>query len=156
MWSVEQARDDDAASALAVTQRAFARYRDKYAVPPDPLRETIDDVLADIRRGDVWVARDGERVVGVVRARELEGAREVYEIYGLAVDPDYSQLDVGRSLVRVVEERLRGRGARAIQLRTGLRDAPAIEFWYRLDYRPFRLELDPEHGYDRVWFEKAL
>lgn len=155
MWSVEQAGEEDAGSVLAVTQRAFARYRDKYAVPPDPLRETIEHVRADIRRGDVWVARDGDRVVGAVRVRELE-LEGAHEIYGLAVDPDYSHLDVGRSLVRMVEERLRGRGTRAIQLATGLRDAPAIEFWYRLGYRPFRLEPDPQHGYDRVWFEKSL
>jgi len=153
MWSVEEARAGDADGVLAVTRRAFSLYRDKYAVPPDPLRETIDEVRADIDRGDVWVARDGERVVGAVRVREREGA---HEIYGLAVDPDYSRLDVGESLVRAAEERLRQRGARRIQLCTGLRDAPAIEFWYRFGYRPFRLEPDPQHGYDRVWFEKSL
>lgn len=153
MWSVEQAREGDAEGVLAVTRRAFEQYRDKYPVPPDPLRETLEQVRADIGRGDVWVARDGDRLIGAVRARALAGA---HEIYGLAVDPDYSQLAVGTSLVRTVEARLRDRGARTVHLRTGLRDAPAIEFWYRLGYRPFRLEPDPDHGYDRVWFEKSL
>ena len=156
MWSVEPAVPADAEGVLAVTRKAFEPYRAKYPVPPDPLREDLEGIRQDIARERVWVARSGGRVIGAVRARPMAGRDATYELYGLAVDPEYSQLDVGKSLVWAVEDRLRQQGVRAVHLQTGLRDAPAIEFWYRLGYRPFRLDPDPDPagGYDRVWFAK--
>ncbi|EKP94016.1 GNAT family N-acetyltransferase [Thermaerobacter subterraneus] len=158
MWSVEPAAPADAVQVLEVTRRAFRRYEGKYPVAPEPLQDDLARVQDDIGRGRVWVARNGGRVIGVVRARPLAGRQEAWEIYGLAVDPEYSQLDVGTSLVRAVEDRLRPQGVRALHLQTGLRDAPAIEFWYRVGYRPYRLDADPDPagGYDRVWFAKEF
>ena len=156
VWSVEPATPADADQVWAVTQRAFRRYEAKYPVAPDPLKETPEQVRDDIARGRVWVARSGQRVIGAVRARPLGGRSDAYEVYDLAVDPEFSQLDVGTSLVRALEDRLRRQGVRAVHLQTGLRDAPAIEFWYRVGYRPYRLDPDPDPagGYDRVWFAK--
>lgn len=153
---MEPAAPADAGEVLAVTQRAFRPYQAKYPVAPEPLQDTLERVREDIDRGRVWVARSGSRVIGAVRVRPLGDRNGAWEIYGLAVDPEFSQLDVGTSLVRAVEDRLRRQGARALHLQTGLRDAPAIEFWYRVGYRPYRLEPDPDPagGYDRVWFSK--
>ncbi|GAB6875962.1 GNAT family N-acetyltransferase [Thermaerobacter litoralis] len=158
MWSVEPAAPADAADILTVTRKAFRQYEGKYPVAPEPLQDDLGRVQDDIARGRVWVARHGGRVIGAVRARPLGGREEAWEIYGLAVDPEFSQLDVGTSLVRAVEDRLRGQGVRALHLQTGLRDAPAIEFWYRAGYRPYRLDPDPDPagGYDRVWFAKSF
>ncbi|MDI3317306.1 MAG: GNAT family N-acetyltransferase [Bacillota bacterium] len=153
MWTVEYATTDDVPSILNVQRSAFSENQRRYRFPLPQLRETEEDLLRDLREAVVLVARQADEVIGAVRGR-LDG--EVCEVYDLAVDPAYSHLAVGRSLMSRVEAEALGRGATRVVLRTGLRDAPAIDFYLKLGYRPTTVLRDDLTEYDQVEFVKVL
>ncbi|MDI3299057.1 MAG: GNAT family N-acetyltransferase [Bacillota bacterium] len=153
MWTVEYAATDDVASILNVQRSAFEENQRRYRFPLPQLRETDEDVLRDLRDAIVLVARQGEEVIGAVRGR-MDG--EVCEVYDLAVDPAYAHLAVGRSLMSRIEAEALSRGATRVTLRTGLRDAPAIDFYLKLGYRPTSILRDDLTEYDQVEFVKEL
>jgi ribosomal protein S18 acetylase RimI-like enzyme len=153
LWTVEYATHDDVASILSVQRSAFEENQRRYRFPLPQLRETEEDVARDLREAVVLVARQGEEVIGAVRGR-IDG--EACEVYDLAVDPAYAHLAVGRSLMSRIEAEALGRGATRVRLRTGLRDAPAIDFYLKLGYRPTSVVRDDLTEYDQVEFVKEL
>lgn len=153
MWSVEVAGSDDAAAILEVQKAAFSRNQAKYSATLPAMAETVDELLADMKGVLVLVARQSDDIVGSARCRM--GGTE-WEVYKLAVHPGFAHLDVGRSLMGAIEDRAREAGAETIFLETGLRDAPAIEFYLNLGYRPFALAPDDETHIDMVQFRKHL
>jgi ribosomal protein S18 acetylase RimI-like enzyme len=155
MWSITPAAADDAASILAVQQAAFAQNQRRYTATLPQLRETVDDVSAAIAEGGSFVARQRDEVIGAVRVHVHPGSGEA-EVSHLAVRPAYAHLAVGRSLMAAAEEAAQAAGARAVVLRTGLRDAAAIEFYLKQGYRPEALLPDPATEIDLVRFRRAL
>ncbi|MEX2356340.1 MAG: GNAT family N-acetyltransferase [Thermaerobacterales bacterium] len=154
MWSVEKAVPADASEILLVQKEAFRPNQAKYSVPLPPMQETLKELQDDMEQAEVLVARESDRVIGAVRFRRRGDA---FEVYRLAVNPAYSHLDVGQSLMQAVENRVRQSGeSQSVILETGLRDAPAIEFYLKMDYRPSELAIDQQTGLDVVRFTKSL
>ncbi|MBT9258328.1 MAG: GNAT family N-acetyltransferase [Clostridiales bacterium] len=153
MWTVERARPEQAEEILVVQAEAFRENQKKYRVPLPELTETVEDVKAVIADGHVLVAKQGDEIIGAVRVF-VEGDRAT--VSHLAVLPAYGHLAVGRSLMAAAEKEARAKGAREVVLETGLRDAPAIEFYIKLGYRPIELIPDDETELDQVRFRRPL
>lgn len=153
MWTVEPARLDQAEAVLNVQREAFRENQKNYRIVLPPLAETVDDVRRAIEAGKVLVAQQGDEVIGAVRV-SVDG--ETASVSHLSVLPAYAHLAVGRSLMMAAEKMAKAAGADQIVLETGLRDAPAIDFYLKLGYRPIELLPDDETEFDQVRFRKPL
>jgi GNAT superfamily N-acetyltransferase len=97
----------------------------------------VAELRAPYDAGRIWVAQDGDVVVGYVMAEVLDGNAHVAQV---SVDPAWSRRGTGRRLVAVVEDWGRAAGLPATTLTT-FRDVPFNGPYYaRLGYR----ELAPE------------
>ena len=113
-----RAKDSDAPEVLAITKRAFDLYakeiRKRESVAA--LYETLDDVLSDIHRKNVYVARIDGEMVGSVRFELLtEG---IAYLSRFSIDPEAQNLGLGGLLLEKVRIECLSMGVRAITLHT--------------------------------------
>jgi GNAT superfamily N-acetyltransferase len=97
----------------------------------------VRSVLADSTQR-VWVAEDaGRRAIGFLAAR-LHRARELGEIYMIAVDPAAQGHGIGTALTGVATEWLRRSGMRVAMIETGgdPGHAPARRLYEKSGYTP--------------------
>ena len=140
-------------AAFAPYVRALGR-----ELPPDGsarLAEERERVAAELERGDVYVALDGEQMVGAVRTKPQENDLYIQQI---AVDPSRQGTGVGSWILARIEEVARSRGLGGLSLET----AEMAEANIRL-YRRHGFEIvgrgPPDHGLDphtRVHMVKSL
>jgi ribosomal protein S18 acetylase RimI-like enzyme len=106
--------------------------------------ERWQQFVAELERGDVYVALDGERIVGAVRTELRENGLYIQQI---AVDPSRQGTGVGSWLLVRIDELARSRGLGGLSLET----AEMAEANIRL-YRRHGFEIvsrgPPEHGLD--------
>lgn len=142
---VRRARPDEHGPIGDLTVRAYATFTLGAA---DPYIERLRDAASRAVGAELWVAVDGERLLGNVTycppgspwreiSREDEG-----EFRMLAVDPAARGAGAGTALASLCEERARTHGAlgMAISSLTEMTDAHRI--YTRLDY-----ERDPERDW---------
>ena len=100
--------------------------------------------VAELERGDVYVALDGEQIVGAVRTKPQGNALYIDQI---AVDPSRQGTGVGSWLLTRIDEVARSRGLGGLSLET----AEMAEANIRL-YRRHGFEIvgrgPPDHGLD--------
>lgn len=147
------ARPSEAADADRVLRAAFTPYLAKLGreMPPDYYKW----LPASIERGDVFVAAEDGRVVGVAATERRES--ELF-LDRLAVDPSNQGTGLGRWLLRRLDEVARERGDCTVSLIT----AEMMDHLIRL-YRSHGFEIihrgPPDHGKDahiRVHMVKRL
>ncbi len=133
----------------------------------DDSRDLLDAYIDD---GDVFVARDGDAVVGHLQLVATDDA-VVVEIKNLAVAESQQGTGIGRALVEHALAHARTEGATRALVATGAADVGNLRFYQRLGFRMLSIERDvftPEHGYpeglqvdgipllDQVWFDRKL
>ncbi|MCW5735320.1 MAG: GNAT family N-acetyltransferase [Enhydrobacter sp.] len=117
--------------------------------------EQRERLAAEVARGDVYLALDGERVVGAVRTNR-EG-KELY-IDQIAVDPAKQGTGVGSWLLERIAEVARGRGLGGLSLMTAEMAAANIRLYQRHGFKivsrgPIDDGLDP---HIRVYMVKSF
>ena len=76
------------------------------------------EALAERGQTHLWVAQDGETVVGFVGVR-IHPEDNMGEIYILAVDPDHQRRGVGTALMNVAFDWIRDSGMAMVMVETG-------------------------------------
>ena len=112
-------------------------------------------VEAELERGDVYVALDTDRIVGVVRTERQKD--ELY-IDQIAVDPVRQGSGVGSWLLQRIEEVARSTGARGLSLYTAEMMEHLIGVYRRHGFEIVRRG-PPDDGQDahtRVYMEKRF
>lgn len=99
---------------------------------------------AEVSRGDVYVACDGERIVGAVRTRPREDSLYIHQ---LAVDPARQGTGVGSWLLQRVEEVARARGVGGLSLETAEMAVANIRLYQRHGFEIVSRG-PPDHGLD--------
>ena len=104
-----------------------------------------------IGRGEVWVADEAGRVVGVLVLRP--GATELL-LENVAVVPERQGRGIGRVLIAFAERKARDLGLTEISLYTNERMVENIHLYRKLGY----VETDRrvEDGFARVFFRKPI
>lgn len=131
-----------------------------------PLFKEADDSLQAINsyidQGTVLVARDGQRIIGLV---QLVKGPTVCEIKSIAVAPEHRRQGVGSALARIALEHASSLGAGRVVVATAATDIDNLRLYLHLGFRMDSVERDvftPERGYpvmsvngiplrDRVW-----
>ena len=110
---------------------------------------------AELERGDVYLALDGERIVGAVRTKPQE--KDLY-IDQIAVDPSQQGTGVGSRLLQRIDEVARARGLGGLSLMTAEMAAANVRLYQRHGFEIVSRG-PPDHGLDphiRVCMAKPL
>ncbi len=129
----------------------------------DDYRERLHDVASRDAQAEVWVAVDGERVLGNVTYcqpgspwREI-GREDEGEFRMLAVAPAAQGAGAGTALARLCEERARRDGATGMALSSLATMTAAHRVYTRLGYtRDPGRDWSPMPGVDLIAFSKAF
>lgn len=110
---------------------------------------------AELERGDVYVALDGERIIGAVRTKPQE--KDLY-IHQIAVDPQQQGTGVGSWLLQRIDEVARARGLGGLSLETAEMAVANIRLYQRHGFEIVSRG-PPDHGLDphtRVCMAKSF
>ncbi len=106
--------------------------------------EGWEEFLAELGRGDVYVALAGERIVGAVRTKTQE--KDLY-INQIAVDPARQGTGVGSWLLQRIDEMARARGLGSLSLETAEMAVANIRLYQRHGFKIVSRG-PPDHGLD--------
>ena len=126
--------------------------------PADGSAEYAEELMrfvAELERGEVYVALDGERIVGAVRTKPQE--KDLY-IRQIAVDPARQGTGVGSWLLQRIDEVARARGLGGLSLETAEMAAANVRLYQRHGFEIVSRG-PPDHGLDphiRVCMAKPL
>jgi len=129
----------------------------------DDYRDRLHDVAVRDAQAEVWVAVDGDRLLGNVtycppgsRWREI-GRDDEGEFRMLAVDPAAQGAGAGTALARLCEERAREHGAVGMALSSLAEMTDAHRIYTRLGYsRDPDRDWSPLPGVDLIAFSKVF
>lgn len=111
--------------------------------------------VAEIERGDVYVALEGERIVGAARTKPQE--KDLY-IDQIAVDPSQQGTGVGSWMLQRIDELARARGLGGLSLITAEMAVANIRLYERHGFEIVRRG-QVDHGLDshpRVYMVKTF
>ena len=140
----------DAGEVLTVQRAAFVSEALIYgSADMPPLVQTLEELEAELRDADGWVARIGPRIVGAIRTRESEG---VLLIGRIVIAPDVQGAGVGGMLLAAAEEHS---DARVAELFTGSLSEANIRLYERCGYEQTE-RIDQGDGTAQVFMRKRL
>jgi ribosomal protein S18 acetylase RimI-like enzyme len=117
--------------------------------------EERERFAAELERGDVYVALDGERIVGAVRTKPQE--KDLY-IHQIAVDPPQQGTGVGSWLLQRIDKVAQARGLGGLSLETTEMAVANIRLYQRHGFE-IASRGPPDHGLDahtRVYMVKSF
>lgn len=138
--------DADALSALA--NAAYVRYVERIGDSPAPM---VADYASLIDAGEVWVADNGGRAVGllVLRARP-----DHLLLDNVAVAPGEQGRGVGTQLLRLADEQARDRGLPEVRLYTNEAMTENLGYYRRHGFTETHRGIGD--GYRRVYFVRSV
>jgi ribosomal protein S18 acetylase RimI-like enzyme len=144
---------EDAGEALTLQRAAFVQEALIYnSVQMPPLTQTLEELRAELAENVGCVARDGGRMLGVVRAR-ADG--ELLLIGRLAIAPDVQGRGIGSRLLDAVERRGREAGCLEAELFTGSLSEANLRLYERAGYRESS-RVEGDDGIQQVFLRKPL
>jgi GNAT superfamily N-acetyltransferase len=148
MPEIVQAARPDAGAVAGCVRAAYAHYVERIGREPAPMTA---DYEALIDAGEVWVARAGDGVAGVLVLRPQPPALLLENV---AVAPDRQGEGLGRALVAFAEDRARAQGLAEVVLYTNERMTENLRFYPALGY--VEAGRASQDGFARVFFRKAV
>jgi len=135
MIDIVKAQEDDLAEILQLQYLAYqseARLFGSGDIPP--LRQTLDELKDEFRRGIILKATEGHSIVGSVRAYCENGSAYIGK---LMVHPDMQRNGIGSKLLSEMEKQYAGM---RYELFTSTKSISNIRLYEKLGYRIFREE----------------
>ena len=145
---IRAATATDASAIVEVVDRAYRHYISRIGKPPGPM---LDDYLARVSEGTVWVLEEGAVIVGII---VLLSASDYLLLDNIAVTPARQRLGLGRRLLAFAEAEALRRGYREIRLYTHQEMVENQRLYASIGYE--ETGRGPEAGYARVFMRKQL
>lgn len=145
--------ESDAGQVLTVQRAAFVTEARIYGtVELHALTETLEQLRADLADNLGCVAAEGDRIVGVARAR---ASGTLLLIGRIAIAPDAQGTGIGSALLAAVESRGAASGCREAELFTGSLSVANLELYTRLGYQESERVASGD-GVEQVFLRKTL
>ena len=145
---IRPAQPADVAAVEACVREAYALYIPRIGREPAPMTVDYAELVAG---GEVWVAAEGEAVVGVLVLRPKPGSLFLENV---AVAPARQGSGIGSALLRFAEEQAEGLGLREVTLYTNEAMTENLSFYPARGYEELERRFD--EGFHRVFFRKRL
>ena len=146
--TVREVDAGDVGVIRALVKAAYQPYVERIGREPGPM---TDDYGRAVDTGHVWVAQQGDRVVGLL---VLEPAEDHLLLRNVAVLPQVQGLGVGSRLLQFAEEQARALGLLQIRLYTNAAMTENLAYYPRRGYR--ETHRSTNDGFHRVFFTKDL
>jgi len=138
----------DVPALAEVARRAYAPYVERMGQEPPPMIADYHEVVA---RGEVWVAEDDRRVLGML---VLSAEPAYLLVENVAVVPEAQGKGVGNALMRLAEDRAAASGLAELRLYTNAAMTENLRYYPRRGY--VETHRGEEGGFQRVFFRKRL
>lgn len=137
---LRRATHKDAPAILRIVRQAFELYVEVIPNRPEiaALRESVQDVHADIDHKYVFVCEIDGKIVGTVRFVPLD--QRIAYLSRFAVSPDVQNLGIGGLLLEKVRLECLALGMRAIVLHTASRMRSSVAFYLKNGYYVHSIE----------------
>jgi ribosomal protein S18 acetylase RimI-like enzyme len=145
---IRLAEPDEVEAVRACVRAAYSVYVDRIGRLPAPMTA---DYKALVAAREVWVATEGEAVVGVLVIRPR---RDALFLENVAVSPAKQGRGIGRALIAFAEGRASELGLRAVELYTNERMTENLRLYPALGYAETGRRR--AEGFARVFFRKDL
>jgi N-acetylglutamate synthase-like GNAT family acetyltransferase len=146
--SLRLAEHADVEAIRQLLHAAYQRYVERIGRKPPPMTA---DYGSAVEAGRVWVAEQGDRVVGLLVLQPFE---DHLLLENVAVLPQAQRLGVGSRLLHVAEEQARAHGLHQLRLYTNEAMTENLAWYPRRGYR--ETHRSSENGFRRVFFTKDL
>ena len=133
---------------MEVVDRAYRHYISRVGKPPGPM---LDDYVARVSEGTVWVLEEGAVIAGII---VLLPASDYLLLDNIAVSPARQGLGLGRRLLAFAEAEAMRRGYREIRLYTHQTMVENQRLYASIGYE--ETGRGAEAGYERVFMRKQL
>jgi len=141
---------EDAGEVLTVQRAAFVSEALIYGTADmPPLVQTLEELEAELRDADGWVARIDGRLVGAIRTREES---DLLLIGRIAIAPDQQGSGIGRALLEAAESHS---GAAEAELFTGSLSEANIRLYEHCGYVETQ-RVDQGEGIQEVFLRKRM
>lgn len=128
-FEVRYATYDDIEAIAQITSEAFVKYADMIGMKSvAALCETHEDIKKDIDENIVFVAFSDGVPVGSVRVR-INDDNTAY-LYRFGVRLQVQNNGIGKSLINLVDIKMKEMGVKQISLHTGSKVASLVKFYY--------------------------
>ena len=145
---IRPAASSDAAGVDRIAREAYAPYVSRIGREPAPMTADHASLIA---QGEVWVATDGDQLSGFV---VLRAGPASLLLESVAVSAPQRGRGVGRALIGFAERHARDLGLGSVELYTNAMMTENLRYYPRLGYVEY--DRRREHGFDRVYFRKAV
>ena len=127
--------------------------------PSDLLDEMISDYFNNEDSNDYWFTYDDGKPVAIAYCAPEKMTQGTWNLYLIAVHPDYQGAGRGTSMLHHIEQRLAARGERILLVETsGLESfKPTRKFYRQCGYdREAKIRDFYQAGEDKIIFRKSL
>lgn len=127
--------------------------------PSDMLDEMISDYFANENSTDIWFTCQEKEPVAIAYCAPEKMTEGTWNLYLIAVHPDYQGQGVGTSMVHYIEEILAARGERILLVETSSLDsfAQTRKFYHKCGYhQEAQIREFYQAGEDKIVFRKSL
>ena len=145
---IREATATDVPVIRQIVDEAYRRYIPRIGKPPAPM---LDDYLARVSQGVVWVIEERSAIAGVIVL--LPGPDHLL-LDNIAVAPARQGTGLGRRLLAFAEAEAVRRGYREIRLYTHQTMTENQRLYAAIGYE--ETGRGPEEGYDRVFMRNRL
>ena len=145
---IRRATTLDIPAIVEIVDQAYGHYTSRIGKPPGPM---LDDYVARVSEGTVWVLEEGAVIAGII---VLLPASDYLLLDNIAVSPARQGLGLGRRLLAFAEAEAMRRGYREIRLYTHQKMVENQRLYASIGYE--KTGRGAEAGYARVFMRKQL
>ena len=145
---IRSANFADTSVVRDLVRASYSKYIERIGKEPAPMS---DDYASLIGAGDVWVAVEGDEVLGMLVMQVVE---EHLFVDAVAVRPDQQGRGLGRVLISFAEGEAQRNGLREIRLYTNEKMFENLAIYEKLGFEEINRGLDS--GYQRVFMRKKI
>lgn len=127
--------------------------------PAELLDDMISGYLNDDGSKDLWFTYDNGKAVAIAFCAPEKMTEGTWNLYLIAVHPDYQRQGIGRAMIGYIEQMLTAQGERLLLVETsGLEDfAGTRAFYHKCGYEKEALIREfYQAGEDKIVFRKLL
>ena len=127
--------------------------------PSDMLDEMISDYFHTKDNNDYWFTYDDGKPIAIAYCAPERMTEGTWNLYLIAVHPDYQRSGLGSSMLHHIEQRLAARGERVLLVETsGLESFEGTrEFYRKCGYnKEAKIREFYQAGEDKIIFRKSL
>lgn len=127
---IRKAVTGDAPAIKDIMRESFKKYMEDTGLtsPMEAIRETLDNIVSDIKTKNVYIALMDNIAVGSVRVELFPDNTAYLSRFGVRLA--YHNIGIGKSMMNLVDKLLISKGVKRVSLHTASKHRDLVRFYY--------------------------